>query len=58
MQAFILSAGEGQRLLPYTKFLPKPLFPILGKPILEIILEQLSYSGLKKVGINVYHLKK
>ncbi|MCS7278882.1 MAG: NDP-sugar synthase [Thermodesulfobacteriaceae bacterium] len=57
MQAFILSAGEGQRLLPYTKFLPKPLFPVLGKPILEIILDQLYYSGFKKVGINVYHLK-
>lgn len=57
MQAFILSAGKGTRLLPYTKFLPKPLFPILGKPIIEIILDQLKNLGITSVGINVFHLK-
>ncbi len=57
MQAFILSAGEGRRLLPYTKVLPKSLFPIIGKPLLEIILDQLIYSGFRKIGINAYHLK-
>lgn len=58
MQAFILSAGEGRRLLPYTKVLPKPLFPILGKPLLEILLDQLISSGFIKIGLNVYHLKE
>ncbi|MCD6490161.1 MAG: NDP-sugar synthase [Thermodesulfobacterium sp.] len=57
MQAFILSAGKGNRLLPYTKFLPKPLFPILGKPIIEIILDQLKNLGITSIGINVFHLK-
>jgi len=57
VQAFILSAGKGTRLLPYTKFLPKPLFPILGKPIIEIILDQLKNLGITSVGINVFHLK-
>ncbi|MFZ8832424.1 MAG: sugar phosphate nucleotidyltransferase [Thermodesulfobacteriaceae bacterium] len=28
MKAFLLAAGKGERLLPYTQFLPKPLFPI------------------------------
>ncbi len=58
MQAFILSAGKGTRLLPYTKILPKPLFPILGKPIIEIILDQLKNLGITSVGINVFHLKE
>lgn len=57
MQAFILSAGKGTRLLPYTNILPKPLFPILGKPILEIILDQLKNLGITFIGINTFHLK-
>lgn len=57
MQAFILSAGKGTRLLPYTKILPKPLFPILGKPIIEIILDQLKNFGITFIGVNVFHLK-
>ncbi len=58
MQAFILSAGRGTRLLPYTRLLPKPLFPILGKPILKIILDQLKTIGITSIGINVFHLKE
>lgn len=57
MQAFILSAGKGTRLYPYTEILPKPLFPILGKPILQIILDQLKNTGFYHIGINVFHLK-
>jgi mannose-1-phosphate guanylyltransferase len=57
VQAFILSAGKGTRLLPYTNILPKPLFPILGKPIIEIILDQLKNLGITFIGINTFHLK-
>lgn len=41
MQAVILAAGEGRRMLPLTLELPKPLIPVLGKPILTHILEAL-----------------
>lgn len=41
MQAVILAAGEGKRMLPLTLERPKPLLPVLGKPILEHILEAL-----------------
>ncbi len=57
MQAFILAAGKGTRLLPYTNYIPKPLFPVLNKPILEKILEDCIKSGIKRIGINLYHLK-
>jgi len=39
MDAIILTAGKGTRLHPLTKKLPKPLFPIAGKPILKHILD-------------------
>ncbi len=58
MKAFLLAAGKGERLLPYTQFLPKPLFPILGVPILEIQLKKLLKLGVRDVGINVFHLKE
>jgi bifunctional UDP-N-acetylglucosamine pyrophosphorylase/glucosamine-1-phosphate N-acetyltransferase len=41
MQAVILAAGKGTRLLPLTEKTPKPLIPLKGKPILFYILESL-----------------
>ena len=57
MQAFILAAGKGTRLYPFTALFPKPLFPILGKSIIEIILDQLVNCGIKSIGVNAFHLK-
>ncbi len=47
-QAVILAGGEGRRLLPYTKVLPKPLWPVGGLPIVEILLRQLAKAGIKE----------
>lgn len=58
MKAFLLAAGKGERLLPYTQFLPKPLFLILGVPILEIQLKKLLKLGIRNIGINIFHLKE
>ena len=58
MKAFLLAAGKGERLSPYTQFLPKPLFPILGVPILEIQLKRLLKLGIQDIGINLFHLKE
>ena len=52
----ILAAGFGTRLLPYTKKLPKPLFPILDKTLLDIAIETARDAGAKKVVINAHHL--
>jgi UDP-N-acetylglucosamine diphosphorylase / glucose-1-phosphate thymidylyltransferase / UDP-N-acetylgalactosamine diphosphorylase / glucosamine-1-phosphate N-acetyltransferase / galactosamine-1-phosphate N-acetyltransferase len=41
MKALILAAGEGKRMLPLTKEVPKPMITILGKPLLQYILESL-----------------
>ena len=56
MQAFVLAAGKGERLLPYTRFVPKPLFHLLGKPLLEIIFDSLRRLGFRRIGLNVHHL--
>jgi len=57
-EAMLLAAGEGRRLFPITSFLPKPLFPILGKPLLEHIIQSLKQQGITKVCINVHYLKE
>ncbi|MBW6451853.1 MAG: NTP transferase domain-containing protein [DPANN group archaeon] len=41
MQAVILAAGVGKRMRPFSYIRPKPMMPILNKPILEHTLEEL-----------------
>jgi NDP-sugar pyrophosphorylase family protein/aminoglycoside/choline kinase family phosphotransferase len=55
---FIPSAGLGERLRPITEHIPKPLIPILGKPILEIILEKVSALPVNRIGINLHHKRE
>ena len=47
MKAVILAAGEGNRLRPLTSSRPKPIIPIVGKPLLEHTI-----LGLKSAGID------
>ena len=56
MKALILAAGYGTRLKPYTRQVPKPLFTIGEKPILDILIEQLHSAGCSAVVINTHHL--
>ncbi|MEN8222699.1 MAG: NDP-sugar synthase [Acidobacteriota bacterium] len=53
---FILAGGFGKRAEPLTSRLPKPLFPLNGKPLLDLLAEQMNSAGLKKGFINVHHL--
>ncbi|HPD82307.1 MAG: nucleotidyltransferase family protein [Alphaproteobacteria bacterium] len=54
--AFILAAGKGERLRPYTQTTPKPMIPIQGRPILDYIFEKLKKSGIENVTINTNYL--
>ena len=56
MNALILAAGFGTRLLPYTRTLPKPLFTLGGKPVLQHTIERLIQSGCRLILINSHHL--
>ncbi len=55
MKTFLLAAGLGTRLKPYTDTLPKCLIPIAGKPLLEIWFDHLRQFGVRDVLINTHH---
>ncbi len=44
----IMAGGQGTRLEPFTKILPKPLIPVNDKPIIELIIEEFKQQGVKK----------
>lgn len=46
--AIVLAAGHGKRLMPITQWIPKPLVPVNGKPILLTNLQHLSDAGLER----------
>lgn len=46
MQAVILAAGDGGRLHPYTRAMPKALVPLRGKPIIAHVLDALACAGV------------
>lgn len=52
----IQAGGKGSRLYPYTQVLPKPLMPIGGMPILEIVIRQLAWHGFRDLIITIGHL--
>jgi NDP-sugar pyrophosphorylase family protein len=53
MKAVILAGGKGTRLAPYTTVFPKPLMPIDGMPILEIIVRQLAHFRIRDLVLAV-----
>jgi len=52
----LLGAGLGTRLRPITYDLPKPMMPILDRPIMSHILKLLAGHGFEEVIANLYHL--
>lgn len=58
MRAVIMAGGKGTRLQTLAANIPKPMFPILGKPILEYQIESLKKSGIKDIIIIVGFMKE
>ena len=48
-KAVIPAAGLGTRFLPATKALPKEMLPIVDKPVIQFVVEELSSSGIKDI---------
>ena len=58
MKAVILAGGLGTRLLPYTMFMPKPMLPLGGRPILEHLVQWTRKNEIKSVVMCVSYMAK
>ncbi len=56
-EVVIMAGGRGMRLRPHTDHCPKPMLPVNGKPMLEILLEQCIETGFRRFHLSVNYLK-
>ena len=56
MKAVVMAGGEGTRLRPMTATLPKPLLPVVNKPIMEHVLDLLKRHGMTDTVVTVQFL--
>lgn len=52
----ILAAGKGTRMRPFSEHWPKPILPVLGKPLMAYQLEMMAGMGIRRVVIVIGHL--
>ena len=48
-QAVIFCGGRGERLQPLTDRIPKALAPVLGRPHLDFLIDQLRNEGIAQI---------
>lgn len=56
MKAMILGAGKGTRVQPITHEIPKPMIPLVRKPVMEYLIELLKKHGVDEIVVNTSHL--
>lgn len=56
MKAMILGAGKGTRVRPITHDIPKPMIPLVRKPVMEYIVALLKQHGVTQIMVNTSHL--
>lgn len=56
MKAVILAGGLGTRLRPQTNKLPKPMIPVLGKPILWWLINNLAKHKINEIYFTLFYL--
>jgi UTP--glucose-1-phosphate uridylyltransferase len=57
-KAVIPAAGFGTRFLPATKAMPKEMLPIVDKPTIQYIVEEIRASGIEQILIISGHAKR
>jgi len=56
MRAVLMAGGSGTRLRPLTCDLPKPMVPVLNRPIAEHIVNLLKHNGIKEIIATLHYL--
>lgn len=56
MRVVILAGGRGVRLAPLTEVIPKPLVPLGGMPVMEIVIRQLAAQGFRRLTLAVGYM--
>lgn len=56
MKAVVMAGGEGSRLRPLTVSRPKPMVPIVGRPVMEHILGLLKRHGITEVVVTLHYM--
>ena len=54
VKAMVLAAGAGTRLRPLTYETPKPMVPVVNRPVIHHVLDNLLRHGIKEVAVNLY----
>lgn len=57
MKCVVLAAGKGVRMMPLTRYKPKVLIEVAGRPFLYHVLENIRKAGFKEAGIVVHYFK-
>ena len=52
----IMAGGLGKRLRPLTEDLPKPMLPVGGRPLLELIIRSLVEQGFRRITVSINYL--
>ena len=58
MKALILAAGKGTRVRPITQTIPKPMIPIINKPVMETLVDLLRANGVYEIMVNTSYLSR
>lgn len=58
MTAVIMAGGEGLRCRPLTETTPKPMLPVGGRPLLEILVRRLGNAGVERIFLVVRYLRE
>jgi len=55
LRAVVMAGGFGTRLQPLTDSTPKPMLPVAGRPLVELLVDQLREAGIKKINVSTHY---